>query len=242
MITRKVMNTNIDSRILSDEKSSYSGNRYSRKSKRNLTRLASYLAWFTIVYNLSEGIVSIWLGIKADAVSLAGFGGDSLIEVGSAVVVLWRLRYEVRGKGGAILEAERKATIVIGTLFILLAAVASVSSILFLYQQKIPESTIPGAVISGFSISFMFFLWRSKLKVARGLNSKALEQDAACSLACIKLSFVLFLGSLLYLVVPSLWWADTIAALVLSYFIFMEGVEAVNSARNPNFQGGCGCS
>ena len=35
---------------------------------------------------------------------------------------------------------------------------------------------------------------------------------AACSLVCIQLSAVLFLGSLLFALLPSLWWADAVAA------------------------------
>jgi rhodanese-related sulfurtransferase len=45
----------------------------------------------------------------------------------------------------------------------------------------------------------MFWLWRAKGWAARALDSRSLEGDAACSLACIQLSSVLFAGSLLFL-------------------------------------------
>lgn len=87
----------------------------------------------------------------------------------------------------------------------------------------------------------MFWLFSAKRKVARGLNSAAMMKDADCSLACIKLSVVLFLGSLMYAVIPSLWWADSVAAILIALLIGREGWEAIRAARHPEFSGGCGC-
>lgn len=193
------------------------------------------MALFTIIYNLLEGIVSIGFGIKEESVSLAGFGGDSLIEVGSAIVVLWRLKGEV--------TRERTATFLIGVLFVLLAGVTIVSAGIQIGEGGHPETTLPGMIISAVSLSFMFFLWRAKVKVAYALDSKTLFQDAQCSLACIKLSFVLFFGSLIYWLFPSLHFVDAIAAMILGILIGKEGYEAIVASRSENFTGGCcgGC-
>ena len=210
--------------------------------KDKFARQAVYLSWFTIIYNIIEGIVSIGFGISEGSIALAGFGVDSLIEVGSAIIVLWRMKEEFWHLEVMLIKRERQATLGIGILFGLLAVLTVAASGVQLFQKTHPETTIPGVIVSSISLSFMFFLWREKLKVADALGSSTIKKDADCSLACIKLSIVLFIGSILYWVIPSLWWADSFAALALSYFIGREGWETIQAARSENFSGGCGCS
>ncbi len=199
---------------------------------------ALLLAWLTVGYNLLEGGVSIAFGVAEESVALWGFGLDSLVEVGSALVVLWRLRGDLQARAT---ERERRATRVIGALFLLLAASVTAGSVHQLAAREHPDTTLPGLVIAALSLSFMVFLWRAKLRTARALDSATLRSDAACSLACIQLSAVLFLGSLLFLAVPALWWADAVAGLALAGLIAREGWEGIRAARHPDFTGGCGC-
>lgn len=201
-------------------------------------RRAWSLAWITVVYNLVEGVVSIGFGVSDDSVALWGFGFDSLIEVASAVVVMARLRKGFKAMGT---ESERRAVLAIGALFVLLALVIQLGAILQLGSHHHPPTTLPGLVISSVSLAFMFFLWRAKTRTASALDSAALKSDAACSLACIQLSIVLFAGSLFFMLSPSLWWLDGAAALLLGMLILKEGVEGIKAARSPDFTGGCGC-
>ena len=202
---------------------------------------AILLSWFTILYNLVEGIVSIYFGISDEAISLAGFGGDSLIEVASASLVLWRFRGETQGEITLALQREKRATLYIGYLFLMLAGITTVSSVFQVATFRRPDTTLPGIVISTLSLSFMFYLWRSKKKVSTLLNSATMAKDADCSLACIKLSGILFVGSIVYLLLPGLWWVDSIAAIAIAIFVAIEGVETVKAAKSDDFQGGCGC-
>lgn len=202
---------------------------------------ALMLAWATILYNVVEGVVSMALGVAEGSVALFGFGGDSFIEVGSALLVVWRFRGEVGRAAELSLARERKATLGIGALFLLLATGTAVGAVLQLATGGHPSTTVPGVVIATLSLSFMFFLWAAKRRAAQALDSKAVAADAACSLACIKLSGVLLVGSLIFLVLPALWWVDAAAALVLAVFIGREGWEMVEAARKPDFEGGCGC-
>jgi divalent metal cation (Fe/Co/Zn/Cd) transporter len=50
------------------------------------------LEWFTVSWNVIEGVVAMGAGILTSSVSLVAFGADSFIEVISAVALLWRLR------------------------------------------------------------------------------------------------------------------------------------------------------
>lgn len=201
-------------------------------------RRALALAWVTVAYNLLEGAVSIAFGWSEDSVALWGFGLDSLVEVASALVILWRLRGDLRARAT---ERERRATLAIGVLFLVLASSIVAGSALQLIQGHHPDTTLPGLLISTLSLSFMAFLWRAKLRTARVLDSAALRSDAACSLACIHLSLVLFAGSVLYLALPTLWWVDAVAGIGLAGLILREGLQGIRSARRADFDGGCGC-
>jgi divalent metal cation (Fe/Co/Zn/Cd) transporter len=202
---------------------------------------ARFLAIFTIGYNLLEGLVSMGFGWADDSMALFGFGADSFIEVGSALLVLWRLRGNEEGCESERLKRERRAVLGIGILFVLLALGTAMGAVFQLISHHHPDTTIPGLLVSVLSLGFMFWLWRSKQKAAKTLDSRSLEGDAACSLACIQLSTVLFAGSLVFLLVPMFWWADAVAALLLSAFIAQEGISGIRAASKPDFTGGCGC-
>lgn len=200
------------------------------------------LSWFTIAYNLLEGGVSVYFGVSDDSMALAGFGADSFIEVFSAALVLWRFRSEEGVGAGLPVERERRATLGIGALFLLLAAGTAAGALMQLRAGGRPETTMPGLVIAAASLSFMFYLWRAKREVAKGLDSCTVLKDADCSLACIKLSGVLLAGSVLFMLAPALWWSDAAAALVLAVLIAREGVLTIRAALKPGFAGGCGCA
>ena len=202
---------------------------------------ARLLALFTIFYNLAEGFVSMGFGWADDSMALFGFGADSFIEVGSALLVLWRLRGDEGGCESERLHRERRAALGIGILFVLLALGTVTGSVFQLVAHHHPNTTVPGLLVSTLSLGFMFWLWKAKQRAAKVLDSRSLEGDAACSLACIQLSTVLFAGSLTFLLIPALWWADAAAALLLAVFIAREGISGIRAALQPDFTGGCGC-
>ncbi len=208
---------------------------------QKLLHTARLLAWFTIVYNILEGVVSVGFGIEESSLSLVSFGIDSFIETFSAAFVLWRFHRESSRTRTQSRAREIQALYGIGTLFILLAVGTAAGAILQLVGGRHPDSTLPGMVVALVSLSFMFWLWRSKLRLGRALGSATILSDAACSLACIQLSVILFLGSIVYWVAPSLWWADAAAALGLTFFILREGVETLRAAASGKPEHGCGC-
>lgn len=205
-------------------------------NQRRWRRRALWLSGLTIAYNVAEGLVSMGFGWADDSVALFGFGADSFIEVASALLVLWKLLDH------GSLERERKATSRIGWLFLFLAAGIAGGALLQITAHRHPPTTLPGLIIATLSLAFMVFLWRAKLGTARALDSATLAADAACSLACIQLSVVLFLGSLLFLLVPNLWWVDAAAATGLALLIGREGLGMIRAARSDRFTGGCGCA
>jgi len=206
-------------------------------SRPDWVAYARRLAVFTVAFNVLEGLVSMGFGWAGGSLSLFGFGADSFIEVGSALLILWRLRNDAPGQPGR----ERAAAKGVGWMLLALGLGTAAGALLQLAGRHHPETTLPGLLVSVLSIGFMIFLWSEKARAGKALASGAVLADAACSLACVQLSAVLFAGSLAYLLVPGLWWADAGAALALSGCFGKEGLATLRAAGKPGFEGGCGC-
>src|SRR5258708_29954093 len=68
--------------------------------RRALLARAFRLEWLTIGWMAIEAIVATASGVAAHSLSLVAFGIDSVIELISAFVLLWRLRVELPRGGG----------------------------------------------------------------------------------------------------------------------------------------------
>ncbi|CAG8572599.1 17883_t:CDS:2 [Dentiscutata erythropus] len=111
-----------------------------------------------------------------------------------------------------------------------------------LKRKNHPENTTAGLIISSLSISLMLIVYTFKRYLAIKLNSSTMLYDSQCSLACIKITAVLFCSSLIYMIWVNLWWTDSAAALIFSIFFAKEGVEMIKRANDENFTGGYICS
>ena len=79
------------------------------------------------------------------------------------------------------------------------------------------------------------------MSVGRALGSAAIVADAACTRACLALSFVLLAASLGY-EATGLRHIDTLGALVIAALGWREGREAFEKARTGTCNcGGAGC-
>lgn len=181
-----------------------------------------HLEYFTIVWHLLEGTISLVAGIFSGSLSLMGFGVDSLIELGSGVAVLWRMAVDHKIE---YRERNEQFTLkVIGSLFIALAAYLIFESVLRVVERKAPQQSIPGIVIAVLSLIVMPLLSRAKRIVAAQLHSPAMNADARQADFCAYLSAILLTGLLLNLAF-GWWWADPLAALVMAVIIGNEGIN-----------------
>lgn len=192
-------------------------------NRASLVRRGQRLEYFTIVYNSLEGLVALIAGLMVGSIALVGFGFDSMIEVTSGAVLLWRLHSddEVRRE-----RVEAIALRVVGVCFILLAAYVSYDSIKSLILRGQARMSIPGIILAITSLVVMPLLVRAKRKVARGINSRALMADSKQTELCTYLSAIL-LGGLLLNALLGWWWADPVAALIMVPIIAREGIEAL---------------
>jgi hypothetical protein len=87
-----------------------------------LIRQAFRLEWLTVAWMTVEGAVAVGAGIAAGSLTLTAFGLDSVIELASACVLIWRLDVELRHGRAFSERAERTASKVGGGLLFALAA------------------------------------------------------------------------------------------------------------------------
>src|ERR1700722_13614882 len=93
-----------------------------------LIRKAFWLEWLRVAWRVIEAAVAIGAGISAGSLSLIAFGADSVIELMSAGVLIWRLSLELK-QGRALSEdSERRASRVAGGLLFLLGAYVIVAA------------------------------------------------------------------------------------------------------------------
>jgi divalent metal cation (Fe/Co/Zn/Cd) transporter len=190
-----------------------------------LIREAFRLEWFTIAWMTVEAVVAVASGIAANSISLLAFGIDSLIELASAGVLIWRLSIELR-HGRAFSEAaERTASRIAGGLLFALAAYVVVAAVWGLWHREGQAFSLPGLIVTTLAVPVMYLLAKRKLAVAAQLSSRALRADAVEAVACGWLSFVVVLGLLAQLAIGA-WWIDSVTSLAILWFLIKEGREA----------------
>jgi len=187
------------------------------------------LAWMVI-----EAVVSVGAGLAAHSALLIAFGLDSVIELASAGILLWRLQVEARGSDVERVEqAERRAAWVAGILLVLLCLYVLITAVYGLLTGSQPESSIVGIVVAALAVVVMPWLGVSKRRIAERIHSSALRADAAESLTCAYMAGTVVVG----LVLDTLfhwWWAEDIAALVFLFWLAQETRETLEEARGEH--------
>jgi divalent metal cation (Fe/Co/Zn/Cd) transporter len=166
-----------------------------------------------------------WMGRSP---ALVAFGGDSAIELFSAIVVLWRFRAHAAQE-----QSENLAARIAAVLLFMLAAYVAVASVMTLLGHSEPKTTYLGIAILIAAAATMPWFAKEKRRLSAITGSAALKADAAESALCAYLSLVALGG----LGINAIWhirWADPIAALVIVPLILREGWEAIRGKA-------CGC-
>jgi divalent metal cation (Fe/Co/Zn/Cd) transporter len=206
-------------------------------TSERLYRTAFWIAVFTVVYNLAEGLVAVYFGRKDGSLTLFGFGVDSFIEMisgfGIAHMVVRIRRAPESDKDGF----EKTALRITGTSFYILVVGLVATSVHKFFTGEKPETTLVGIVLSLISIVVMFGLIYAKFSVGRALNSEPIIADAHCTKVCIYMSVVLLLASAVY-ALTNVAYIDILGSLALAYLSFKEGRESFEKARTND---ACAC-
>jgi hypothetical protein len=139
----------------------------------------------TICWMLVEASVALVVGFLTHSVSLQGFGIDSIIELVSGGVLLWRLLVEQGGGSGEVVErAERRAAWVTAIALFALALYIVIDSVISLLSRSHAQASWWGIGLAIAAALIMPLLWRGKLHIAGQIGSAALKADAMCSITC----------------------------------------------------------
>jgi len=196
-----------------------------RVDRPQLIRKAFRLEWLTIGWMVVEAVVALASGIAAGSLVLVAFGLDSVIELVSAGVLVWRLSIELRNGEAFSEHAERIASRIGGALLFALAAYVVVAAGWNLWWGAGEEFSWPGLIVTLLAIPVMRYLAVRKLDLAEKLGSRALRADAVEAITCGWLSFVAVV-SLTAQAVLGFWWIDSVGSLAIVWLLVKEGREA----------------
>jgi divalent metal cation (Fe/Co/Zn/Cd) transporter len=185
-----------------------------------LLRRGLALEYLTLLWNIVGTGVLIAAAISAASVALAGFGLDSLIEIGASTVVIWQLK----GTGGA--DREFRALRLIAVAFIALAIYVSAQAAYALITASHSRHSMLGIVWTAATFLVMLALAAGKARTGKALGNRTLQTEARVTLIDAYLAAAVFLGLLLNSALDW-WWADPVAGLAVVYYSIREGREAL---------------
>ena len=123
----------------------------------------------TIVWMTVEAAISLVAAWMARSPALLAFGGDSAIELLSAIVVLWRFRAHPDHE-----QSEKHAARIAAALLFVLAAYVAAVSVLTLLGYSEPKTTYVGIAVLVASTAIMPWLAKEKRRLSAITGSAAL--------------------------------------------------------------------
>ncbi|BCZ22797.1 cation transporter [Mycobacterium senriense] len=186
-------------------------------ARRSLLRRGFALEYATLSWNVVGIVILASAAIEAESVALAGFGLDSLIEIGASLVVIW----ELSGTGAA---RRRKALLLIGAAFGALGVYLMVQSTMVLVAGFHPEPSPIGIAWTTVTAATMFALAAGKARTGAALSNPVLTTEGRVTLIDGLLAAAVLLGLLLNSI-AGWWWADPLAGYVLVFYALREVKE-----------------
>lgn len=179
-----------------------------------LVRRGFLLEYMTLTWNVIGIVVLTIAAVTAKSVALAGFGLDSLIEIGASAVVLW----ELSGVGE---DRRHRALRLIGVSFALLAVYLAMQSTVVLVVGFHPHHSPVGIVWAAITAAVMFALAAGKTRTGAALGNPVLRAEGRVTMVDGLLAVAVLLGLLLNLAL-GWWWADPVAGYVLVFYAARE--------------------
>jgi divalent metal cation (Fe/Co/Zn/Cd) transporter len=179
-------------------------------AQQGLLRRGYALEYATLAWNVAGIVVLAIAAVSAQSVALAGFGLDSLIEIGASTVVIW----ELSGTGE---ERQRRGLRLIGYAFAALAIYLSVQSTVVLAAGYRPGHSALGIIWTAVTAAVMFALAAGKTRTGRALDNPVLRTEGRVTMIDGILAAAVLLGLALNAAL-GWWWADPAAGYVLVYY------------------------
>jgi len=182
--------------------------------RARLLRRGFALEYVRLGWNVAGIIVLAIAAVAARSVALAGFGLDSLIEIGASTVVIW----ELSGTGE---DRQRRDLRLIGYAFAGLAVYLLVQSTVVLAAGYHPRPSVLGIVWTAATGVVMFALAAGKARTGRALGNPVLRTEGRVTMIDGILATAVLAGLALN-AAAGWWWADPAAGYVLVYYAARE--------------------
>jgi divalent metal cation (Fe/Co/Zn/Cd) transporter len=192
------------------------------ETRAQLLRRGLRLEYATLAWNVVGVVVLVAAAIAAGSVALAGFGLDSLIEIGASTVVIWQLT----DTGGT---RERVAMRLIGGAFIVLAIYIAAQAVYLLIKGVRPSASLLGIAWTAITFAAMLLLAFGKARTGAALHNDVLITEGRVTLIDAYLAGAVLLGLVLNAAL-GWWWADPLAGLVIVFYGISEGWAALQHA------------
>jgi divalent metal cation (Fe/Co/Zn/Cd) transporter len=182
--------------------------------RARLLRRGRLLEAATLAWNVVGIVVLAVTAVHAHSVALAGFGLDSLIEIGASTVVLW----ELAGAGEA---RQRRALRLIQVAFVLLAGYLIIQTIIVFAAAYHPRHSPVGIIWTAITAVAMFVLAAGKQHTGTRLDNPVLVTEGRVTVIDGLLACAVLVGLALNSAF-GWWWADPAAGLVIVYYALQE--------------------
>ena len=182
-------------------------------------RSAVSLEYLSSAWMAVEVVGSVAVGLLAGSFALLAFGGDSIVELISASVVLRHLRRDASGSDHLGAGTGRATNLL---LFSLIPIIGGGAAFSYLSGLK-PEGSPLGIAVAIGAVVIMPYLWLRKRMMGKETRCLPLSMDATASATCFFMASAL-LGGLLAEFFLGLWWVDYLAAAVILSFVAREAV------------------
>lgn len=203
-------------------------------SRASAVALGIRLEVVTVVWMSVEAMAALAAAIMARSVLLAAFGLDSVVELLSGGVLLWRLSSEARESSTERVERlELSAAKISAVLLVLLCVFVVVTSVGGLLTGFHPADSTLGLAVAAVALVAMPLLAFAKARANRLIDSASLRADIAETVTCAYLAGVTVAGVALSMWF-GLWWIQYLCALVLLIWLVPETREALEAARGAD--------
>jgi divalent metal cation (Fe/Co/Zn/Cd) transporter len=187
------------------------------------------IEYFSTAWMAFEFAVGFYSGITAGSILLIAFGLDSFLEIISGSTLIWRLKKEANhASNEEIQKAEKRSSLIVGTILLLLSVYVIFVSVFNLITHNTADTSLSGMMIAIASVILMPILTVKKRRLGKEIHSDALIEDGMCNITCAYMAATVLIGVVLTALF-NLWWIDSVAALVLIYFIASEGIESLQN-------------
>ena len=191
-------------------RSNWQDDSVSVEDRKQLLAGGRFLERVTLGWNVVGIVVVAIAAVSARSVALAGFGLDSVIEIGASTVVLWELADVKQTR-------RQRAMRLIGLAFIALALYLAIQSTVVLVARFHPHHSVLGIVWTAVTAAAMFVLATGKAKIGAALDNPVLRTEGRVTLIDGILAIAVMFGLILNAAL-GWWWADPAAGYVLVYY------------------------